>query len=376
MSGTTVELGLGTAVDADDTADYLTLTLADSLRTVDALFNNVTGHNHSGSHQGGPIAGVPPAAIPDGSITSAKIVDGTIQAIDLADGAVTTPKLANGAVTSAKIGGDITLPGALTTTGNISVFGGTYAILFGDATHYLQARPAGQTNTLAWSHDFLVNGNSTTIGRGTFADLLMQGSLPATYFGSDGVVNIARQSISSATHALVVHNSDGFWVQDSNITLYNVSDPQGGGQSFRTIAASTRPAATYGAGEVHIGLRLFCDGDIEAGTYVHGIAFVQTSDPNLKANMTAFSDDTCMQRVRDPRMPVYTYQITPPVTGGVTPTIQDIGFSAADVYAASPEFAALDQTSTPVGVTYTNMAALLWGALRQLDARVQALEAA
>jgi hypothetical protein len=70
MSGSTTELNLATAVDTDDNADYLTLSLANSLRTVDALFNNVTGHNHGGAHQGGAIA---PAAIPGGSITNAML---------------------------------------------------------------------------------------------------------------------------------------------------------------------------------------------------------------------------------------------------------------------------------------------------------------
>lgn len=89
MSGATTELGLSTAVDSDDNADYLTINLANSLRTVDALFNNVTGHTHAGAHQGGPVA--PPA----GSITSGMIADGTIVAADLANGAVTNAKLAS-----------------------------------------------------------------------------------------------------------------------------------------------------------------------------------------------------------------------------------------------------------------------------------------
>jgi len=56
MPGSTVELNLKTAVDSDDNADYLTISLADSLRTLDALFSSATGHNHSGAaHQGGAI---------------------------------------------------------------------------------------------------------------------------------------------------------------------------------------------------------------------------------------------------------------------------------------------------------------------------------
>lgn len=93
MSGATTELNLRTAVDADDNADYLTLDLANSLRTIDALFNNVTGHNHTSAHQGGPLT-IGAGSIADGSITSVKIADGSILTADLADGSVTSAKLA------------------------------------------------------------------------------------------------------------------------------------------------------------------------------------------------------------------------------------------------------------------------------------------
>lgn len=100
MSGVTTELNLATAVDSDDNADYLTIALANSLRTLDALFNNSTGHTHSGVHQGGPIANIPISAIPDGSITSAKIADGTITAADLAAATITASNVANNQMTN------------------------------------------------------------------------------------------------------------------------------------------------------------------------------------------------------------------------------------------------------------------------------------
>lgn len=101
MSGSTPELALGTAVDADDTADYLTITLANSLRTVDGLYNNVTGHTHNGAHQGGPIGSIPASAIPDGTITSAKIADGAVTSLKIADGTIATVDIAATAVTQA-----------------------------------------------------------------------------------------------------------------------------------------------------------------------------------------------------------------------------------------------------------------------------------
>src|SRR5215471_5228060 len=85
MSGATTELNLATAVDGDDNADYLTLNLANSLRTLDALFNNVSGHNHGAAHNGGQIAA---GAIANGTITSAMLADGTIVTADIAPNAV------------------------------------------------------------------------------------------------------------------------------------------------------------------------------------------------------------------------------------------------------------------------------------------------
>ncbi|HSS25390.1 MAG TPA: hypothetical protein VLL82_13550 [Mycobacterium sp.] len=158
-----------------------------------------------------------------------------------------------------------------------------------------------------------------------------------------------------------------------NITLYTPNDPQGQGQAFRVITPSTRPASQVGGGEVHIGIRLFCDGDITSGTNMHAVSFMTTSDPRLKSNMTLMPDDMCMARIRAPSVPVYSYTITPPVTGGYpSPTQPDMGFDANDVYRNSPEFAALDSTGTPTAVVYGQMASLLWGALRNLDARCQA----
>jgi hypothetical protein len=113
MPNPTPELGLQKAIDSDDTAAYLDTSLANSLTTIDSLFNNSSGHTHGGVHQGGPVSSIPITAIPDGSITSLKIQDGTIQTVDLADSSVTSAKIVDGtiqtvdladnSVTSAKI---------------------------------------------------------------------------------------------------------------------------------------------------------------------------------------------------------------------------------------------------------------------------------
>ena len=166
-------------------------------------------------------------------------------------------------------------------------------------------------------------------------------------------------------------NGGGLTINGNYSLTWNTpSDPQAGGQQYRLIQPSSRPASSVGGGEVHIALRLYVDGDITAGTYVHGISFQTTSDPRLKSNMAIFSDANCMARIRAPAVPVYTYTMNPPVPGSVpTPNSTSIGFDATDVYANSPEFTAVDSGGAAVSVAYGQMTALLWGALRNLDAR-------
>jgi hypothetical protein len=92
MTALTSELNLVKGQDSDDTADYLTLTngLAGSLDIIDGLFNQATGHTHSGAHQGGILGA---NAFADGTIPGAKITDGSLYAVKIADGTLTKTKL-------------------------------------------------------------------------------------------------------------------------------------------------------------------------------------------------------------------------------------------------------------------------------------------
>ena len=180
MSGATTELNLRTAVDADDTADYLTLDLANSLRTVDALFNNVTGHNHQSAHQGGPLT-VGTSNLADGSITSAKIADGSIATVDLADGSVT----------SAKLSPPIDINGWFRTTGHPAAFAttGVGLELYYDATGLrgiMQTRDAGA---------------------GTYGDMAILGKSVTLAIPSGAAVILASDGNLEVSQAIVLGSS-------------------------------------------------------------------------------------------------------------------------------------------------------------------------
>lgn len=414
MSGSTTELNLKTAVDSDDTADYLTLSLADSLRTLDALFNNLSGHTHSGAHQGGPVTQVPVTAIPDGSITAIKIADGSVTTAELADASVTsaklkppidiadwfrstatpTPKSNTGAGLEMFYDPSVQRGVLQTYSRTAAAWQDTYVQglnvrLIGGASSQFYWALDGTNGTVS-SAARIQSGTDMVVGNGTLyvgsqgdttivrqaADALR---IPSTlYFGGDNTVRLYRSGqIGGQPHPLIIDNSgNGLWILQEGLTFYTPTDPAGGGQTIRVIGPSSRPASQVGGGEVHIAIRLFVDGDITAGTYVHGISFIQTSDPRAKQSMLVLNDTDCMTRVRDDDLHVYTYQIPPPIVGGYPrPTPNEIGFDATDVYHCAPEFAATDASGTPTAVNYANMAALLWGALRGLDKRVQALEA-
>src|SRR5262252_3677823 len=374
MPNPTPELGLEKAIDSDDTADYLDTSLANSLTTLDSLFNNVSGHIHGGAHQGGPISSIPSSAIPAGSITSAMIQDGTIQTYDLADGSVTSAKIADGTIQAADIA-----TGVITTT---QIADGTIQgadIAASTITYDKIATFASGPRTNDWFR------NEAT-GSGIINEAVNQG---IAFDGSGGYAYPSGDRLVTATATQTLSNKTLTSATENNPTL--AGTVSGGptwaaGQTFPGVVSTGTMTAANGyfisnannaqilpssrAGhpnaEIEINNYLYVVGDINAGGRMYAISFNQTSDPRLKTDMTTLADEACMQRVRAD-VPVQTYQVR-----SDPEQRQHIGFSAPDVYASSPEFVSLDEDRRAVGLNYAGMAALLWGALRQLDQRCQA----
>lgn len=200
----------------------------------------------------------------------------------------------------------------------------------------------------------VLNGTTSMTGNASVAGALTVGAGVA-------VGQALTVGTTSTFNGVATHN------QDITLTGQRVV-------SFNNSECLVSPGTNIGhPGAVYLSPHAYVFFDLGVGHILTCQSLVQTSDPNLKAGATVMGDHNCMLRVRDPGVPVYTYQLTPPApappNASPTPTPNEIGFMAPDVFNHSPEFAALDQGSNPVGVNYANMSAMIWGALRDLDKR-------
>ncbi len=188
MTGTTGELNLATCTDSDDTENYLTVSLAQALTILDALFNATAGHDHSGAHKGKPI-------------TTAGIAAGAATGVALGSDVATltgAQTLTNKTLTSPHMTSPVIDSGGLTITagasdlgpGAVSIGGGTRAssgaLRIANNT-FISWRNNGNTNDVAIgvdTTDRLVLGNANVLAvASTVGAAGGASALPATPLG-------------------------------------------------------------------------------------------------------------------------------------------------------------------------------------------------
>jgi hypothetical protein len=102
------------------------------------------------------------------------------------------------------------------------------------------------------------------------------------------------------------------------------------------------------------------------GSYISGNAgYVQGSRTDLKENITEIPDSVCLLQVIDPRMPIREYQFV-----GDESARLNIGFLAEDVEVVLPNLVLYDDNKQLIGYATTELTNLLWGAVRQLNKRM------
>lgn len=101
--------------------------------------------------------------------------------------------------------------------------------------------------------------------------------------------------------------------------------------------------------------------------------FQVQSDIRAKNEISTVPDEDCIRRIRVPGIPIITWSSLSPMPS--SPSGLDIGFAAQDMESAVPEAVAIDASGSYF-LAYGNLTAVLWGALRALDAQVQSIIAA
>lgn len=109
------------------------------------------------------------------------------------------------------------------------------------------------------------------------------------------------------------------------------------------------------------------------GSYISGNAgYAQGSNPTLKLNAAPAPDEALLGLVADPRMAVQTYLWA----DNPNPRARNIGFMADDVATVLPDHVIRDSDGRPSGYNPQELATILWGAVRALNAKVDRMEAA
>lgn len=99
--------------------------------------------------------------------------------------------------------------------------------------------------------------------------------------------------------------------------------------------------------------------------------FQVQSDIRFKTNVVEVSDADCLARLKTPNIPVITWTPDNPMPD--SPSLRDIGFSAQDMQKATPETVTVDADGNYF-LSYGNLTAVLWGALRLIESRLSTLE--
>ena len=138
-----------------------------------------------------------------------------------------------------------------------------------------------------------------------------------------------------------------------------------------------------GRSNVEIGgyTHLFSNGSFYATLDAQATSFTVHSSERYKLNLSVMSDAECLSRLLTPGLDVYSFESRlteeareahdnrPPDSS--RPSLNRIGFTAEQMDKVVPEAVAYSTNdNSPDGISYSDLSALMWGAIRALNARL------
>jgi len=418
MSDLSTELNLVLAVDNDDTADYLVQTngLRGSLNILDGLFSSATGHTHNGAHQGGALQfsnlTIGNNLTVNGSIESkgAILGDTTLHILGSStladvtattghftgqltlDAGITSPNLT--VSTNLVVGQDLTVNrnetvlGSTTITGNalannFIVRNGGYLLgtLSSDSTNHppmIACTGDNMTGVLAGPGGQIVFVNSAnTVRTGTLdnsGNLSLNGWMKA---GNNSYLqwnDTGHRIQAGSQNVMQFYETGGVWQYIATSTVLQFSSD---GANYCTVGWPSGGASQYWKdGLVSLNSRIICGGGTDShslmlfvGGTAGGLAGWSTvSMERVKDNITPIPTDQAWTLINDPSLVGIHYNRND--QGGKS----EYGFSADQWATALPEAVHLDN-DVPVSMDYAMVIPFLFNALKDVDARLKALEA-
>lgn len=358
-------------------SDFLTID-ANNYASVITLLGDVTGPVQSN-------------IISNLAVTTTKLADNAVTTIKLATASVTGLKIADGSITSAKINPN-TLdlrPQGFSSSDIISDRGNGTGVLFLDAsgvhylfwngTNYIFGNPPGGISVGQVACTAIVNSGNSTITGGTIYlnDVTISRWNPTQLriYGGGGITLVGDFSLESPT-AQIVWGSTGALIRNSAANI--IANAQFHATSFMAdsnfyyFASGQSNISWNGTYLNHSHSIQFNTSGNQViwsnGSYISGNAgYVQGSKKELKEHIEPFGDELCIQQVSDPRMRVVTYDWP-------DDNRKSIGFTAEDVGEVLPRFVINDEDELPAGYVPQELTAILWGAVRNLNDRLQRIE--
>jgi hypothetical protein len=136
-----------------------------------------------------------------------------------------------------------------------------------------------------------------------------------------------------------------------------------------------------GSNELQAQTHLYSTGSFYAVLDAQATSFTVHSSEKYKENLVAISDADCLSKLLTPGLDVYSFTSKlsteaqkahgnrPPDSS--RPSLDRIGFTAEQMHKVVPEAVAYSTNdNSPDGISYSDLSALMWGAIRQLNARL------
>jgi hypothetical protein len=337
----------------------------------------LTGATGATGPQGPQGVQGPAGTITDGSVTTVKIADLNVTTGKIADSNVTTAKIADLNVTSGKLASGLSLAGATTLTGTLSLPAtnnlSTTGVIIQNGNRLLHTFGTGNFFAGRLAGNFSLAGSSNTGIGDSALDALAAGSQnTALGFGAVGGTNSGANNTGVGHLALPTNSGgSGNTAVGSQALVVNTT---GSDNTAIGIGADVSTGALTNATAIGAYAEVNASNKVRIGntsvTVIEGqVAYTFTSDRTKKENFLPVDGAEVLKKIQGMEFTTWNY------IGHDSQKFRHYGPMAQDFYAAFGQDE-LGTIGSPITVNSGDMAGVMMSAIKELANEKAALEAA